>query len=127
MIRRDVGENLMKMFFQFALLAGAVVFVSDRAYCADETELAAYASIYSMAQGAEKNCKNTYASDAAILVLKEENHVTDKDNRALKGELAKLNAEIERQIKEEGAATWCKTIIQQYGPNGSVQKILITR
>jgi hypothetical protein len=117
----------MKRFFQIALLIGGATCLSDRAYCASETELAVYASIYAMAQEAEKNCPKTYASDAAILILKEENHVTDKDNRALKAQLTKLNAEIERQIKEEGATKWCKTIIQQYGPNGSVQKVLITR
>jgi hypothetical protein len=101
--------------------------MSERALCASPTELTAYATIFSMTQEAEKNCTNTYASDAAILILKDENHISDKDERAMKAEVAKTRADIQHRIAEEGAAKWCKGILEQYGPKGSVRKILITR
>jgi hypothetical protein len=117
----------MKKLFQIALLMGAACLLSNQSFAANESELAAYVSIFSMAQEAEKNCPNTYASDAAILILKEANHVTEKDDRALKAETNKSRAAIQRQIAEDGATKWCKTTLERYGPKGSVQKILITR
>ncbi len=116
----------MKKLSRIALLMGAAC-LSNLSFAANETELTAYVSIFSMAQEAEKNCPNTYASDAAILILKEANHVTEKDDRALKAETNKSRAAIQRQIAEDGAAKWCKTTLERYGPKGSVQKILITR
>jgi hypothetical protein len=34
---------------------------------------------------------------------------------------------IEREISANGAAKWCKTTLELYGPKGSIQHILITR
>jgi hypothetical protein len=104
----------MRRFLLIAFLAGAAL-VSDRAFSASESELTAYASIFAMTQEAEKNCPNTYTSDAAILILKEANHVTEKDDRALKTEVNKTRAAIQREIAE------------QYGPKGRVKNYLITR
>ena len=116
----------MKSLLQIALLIGTAC-LNDRAFAANESELTAYASILSMTQEAEKNCPNTYASDAAILILKEAKHITEKDDRALKTETNKSRSAIQRQIAEDGATKWCKTILERYGPKGNVQKILITR
>ncbi len=116
----------MKRFFWLALLASAAC-SGHRAFAANESELAAYASIFSMTQLAEKNCPNTYTSDAAILILKDTHHITEKDDRALKTEINKLKGGLEKQIAAEGAVKWCKSILEQYGPKGRVQKILITR
>ncbi len=116
----------MKKPFCIALLSGALC-ASEAALAANESEVETYASIFSMTQEAERNCVNTYASDAAILVLKETNHITEKDDRALKAEMGKSRAAIQRQIAADGAAKWCKSILERYGPKGRVQHILITR
>ena len=116
----------MKAAFRIALLIGGACW-SDRAFSATETELVTYATIFSMSQEAEKNCPNTYASDAAILILKEENHVTEKDDRALKLELNKAKTALDRQISADGAPKWCKSILELYGPKGRVKNVLITR
>lgn len=116
----------MKNGIRCAFVAMAVS-ASNEAFCASPNELTAYASIFQMSQEAEKNCPNTYTSDAAILILKDDNHITDKDDRALKPELAKAKAAIQRQISEQGAASWCKEMLTQYGPKGRVLKVLITR
>lgn len=116
----------MKRFFWLALFASAAC-PGHRAVAANESELAAYASIFSMTQAAEKNCANTYTSDAAILILKDTHHITEKDDRALKAEIGKAKAGLEKQIAAEGAVKWCRSILEQYGPKGRIQKILITR
>jgi hypothetical protein len=116
----------VRRLIRIAFLLEAAI-VSGQALSASPTELTAYAAIFSITQEAEKNCPNTYTSDAGILILKDETHISDKDDRALKAEVAKATAAIQRQIAEDGAAKWCKGILAQYGPKGSVQKILITR
>jgi hypothetical protein len=116
----------MKRFFWLALLACAVCPSCD-AFAANESELTAYASILALTQAAEKNCTNTYASDAAMLILKDTNHITDKDDRALKTEMSKSKAALDRQIAADGAVKWCKSVLERYGPKGRIQHILITR
>jgi hypothetical protein len=117
----------MKSFLRIMALVGVACLSSNKAFCASEKELATYEAIFSMAQEAEKNCPNSFASDAAILILREANHITEKDDRALRAEVGKSNAAIEREISANGAAKWCKTTLELYGPKGSIQHILITR
>jgi hypothetical protein len=116
----------MKRLFWFALLMG-VACSSKQASSASESELVAYAQIFSMAQEAEKNCHNTYVSDAAILVLKETSNITEKDDRTLKIELNKSKNALQREIAAEGVDKWCTVILELYGPKGRIQHVLITR